>query len=117
MRANGTTRASLAVLIALSLALACIEARAADESSLVLKDGPDAPLTQTRCSVCHSLDYIQMNSPFLNASGWNAEVHKMISAMGAQIPEDEAARIAAYLTRYYGETELNTPHGVISPAP
>ena len=54
------------------------------------------------CGACHSLDYIQMNSPFLNATGWNAEVTKMIKAMGAPISDSDAKTIAEYLAKNYG---------------
>ena len=84
------------------LALAGVAARAADESSIVLKEGTDADLTRARCSICHSADYIAMNSVFLTRAGWDAEVHKMMKIMGAPITEAEAAQIVAYLTRYYG---------------
>lgn len=89
-------------IISVAVALASAATFAADESSIALKDGPDAALTVARCSVCHSADYIQMDSVFLNRAGWAAEVNKMIKVMGAPISEDEATRIVAYLTRYYG---------------
>jgi len=54
------------------------------------------------CGACHSLVYIQMNSPFLNAAGWNAEVTKMIKAFGAPISDGDAKDIAAYLAANYG---------------
>ena len=54
------------------------------------------------CGACHSLVYIQMNSPFLNAAGWNAEVTKMIKAFGAPISDADAKDIAAYLAANYG---------------
>jgi hypothetical protein len=43
-----------------------------------------------------------MNSPFLNAAGWNAEVTKMIKAFGAPISEVDAKVIADYLAKNYG---------------
>jgi hypothetical protein len=43
-----------------------------------------------------------MNSPFLNAAGWNAEVTKMIKAFGAPIGDADAKDIAAYLAANYG---------------
>jgi hypothetical protein len=43
-----------------------------------------------------------MNSPFLNAAGWNAEVTKMIKAFGAPINETDAKSIANYLAKNYG---------------
>jgi hypothetical protein len=90
------------IIGAAALTFASSAALAADESSLTLKDGPDAELTKARCSICHSTDYIPMNSVFLSRAGWTAEVNKMIKVMGAPIPEDDAAKIVAYLTRYYG---------------
>jgi hypothetical protein len=44
-----------------------------------------------------------MNSPFLNAAGWDAEVTKMISAFGAPISPDDAKIIADYLKANYGQ--------------
>ena len=38
------------------------------------------------CVMCHSLDYIQGNSPFMTRQVWEAEVTKMIKAYGAQVP-------------------------------
>jgi hypothetical protein len=50
---------------------------------------------------CHSLDYIQMNSPFLSAAVWDAEVGKMIKAFGAPIEDADAAAIKDYLKQNY----------------
>jgi uncharacterized membrane protein YecN with MAPEG domain len=83
-------------------ALASHAARAADESGVALKDGPDADLTRARCSICHSPDYIPMNSVFLTRAGWDAEVHKMMKVMGAPITDEEASRIVDYLAHHYG---------------
>jgi hypothetical protein len=43
-----------------------------------------------------------MNSPFLNAAGWDAEVAKMINAFGAPIDAADAKIIADYLKSNYG---------------
>ena len=43
-----------------------------------------------------------MNSPFLNAAGWDAEVTKMIKVMGAPIDDADAKAIKDYLTKNYG---------------
>ena len=43
-----------------------------------------------------------MNSPFLNAAGWDAEVTKMIKAFGAPIDDADAKVIADYLKANYG---------------
>jgi sulfite dehydrogenase (cytochrome) subunit B len=74
----------------------------ADESRLRLAAGPGADLTRARCAICHSLDYIQMNAPFLARSAWEAEVRKMIKVMGAPVAEAEVAPIVDYLVGRYG---------------
>jgi hypothetical protein len=75
---------------------------AAQEQPITLKAGPGLDKVQANCSTCHSLDYIQINSPFLNGAGWTAEVTKMIKAMGAPIGDDDAKAIIDYLTKNYG---------------
>jgi cytochrome c5 len=83
--------------------LACMPAVAADESHTRLKDGPGRELVEKNCVLCHSLDYIQMNSPFLDRKGWEASVNKMIKVMGAPVAEDDARAIIDYLVSRYGK--------------
>ncbi len=75
----------------------------AQESQLRLRDGPGRQLVEANCVMCHSLDYIPMNSPFLDRKGWEASVNKMIKAMGAPIAEAEAQKIVDYLAGQYGK--------------
>jgi hypothetical protein len=90
-------------MIALSIfaALAAFPA-AADEPVIQLKPGPELNKVEGNCGACHSLAYIQMNSPFLNAAGWDAEVTKMIKVFGAPIGDADAKDISAYLAKNYG---------------
>lgn len=74
-----------------------------DESQIRLKDGPGKDLVAGRCAICHSLDYITMNSPFLDQAGWEKEVGKMVKVMGAPVTEEEAATIVQYLNTQYGK--------------
>jgi mono/diheme cytochrome c family protein len=74
----------------------------ADEQVIKLKQGAGLDKVEGNCQACHSLAYIPMNSPFLNAAGWDAEVTKMIKAMGAPIDDADAKAIAAYLKANYG---------------
>jgi hypothetical protein len=74
----------------------------AEEQPVTLKQVPGLDKVEGNCAACHSLDYIKMNSPFLNAAGWDAEVTKMIKSFGAPIPDDEAKTIADYLKANYG---------------
>jgi sulfite dehydrogenase (cytochrome) subunit B len=74
----------------------------AQEQVIELKKAPGLDKVATNCAVCHSLDYIQMNSPFPNAALWDAEVTKMIKVYGAPIGDADAAVIVDYLKSNYG---------------
>ena len=74
----------------------------AEEKQIQLKEGPGLDKVESHCSGCHSLDYVQMNSRFLSAAGWEAEIAKMINAFGAQIDQADAKTIADYLNKNYG---------------
>ncbi|HET7767043.1 MAG TPA: cytochrome c [Burkholderiales bacterium] len=74
----------------------------AQESNVQLKDGPGRDKANA-CLACHSLDYIQMNSRFLDKAGWTASVNKMINAFGAPIPREDVEAIASYLAQNYGK--------------
>jgi hypothetical protein len=90
-----------AVSIAIMTALLAGSAAAA-EKPVQLKQAPGLDKVEANCGPCHSLDYIPMNSPFLNAAGWDAEVTKMINAFGAPIDQADAKTIADYLKANYG---------------
>ena len=87
--------------IALLAALIAAPAMA-DEKPISLKKAPGLEQVELGCNSCHSLDYIQMNSPFPNAALWDAEVTKMIKAFGAPITDADAKTIADYLKKNYG---------------
>ena len=74
----------------------------AQEQDIKLKPGLGLDQVEGNCAACHSLAYIPMNSPFLDAAGWNAEVTKMIKAMGAPISDANAKAITDYLNKNYG---------------
>jgi sulfite dehydrogenase (cytochrome) subunit B len=84
-----------------SVALFSLHA-SAGESTLKLKDDAASAAVVAQCSICHSLDYIQMNSRFMRAEGWQAEVRKMAKVMGAPIAESDIPALVDYLTRQYG---------------
>jgi mono/diheme cytochrome c family protein len=73
----------------------------ADESYVRLKEGPGKDKVLANCVVCHSADYVQMNSPFLDRKGWEGEVTKMVKVFGASIREEDVPQIVEYLTKYY----------------
>ena len=71
----------------------------ADEPAL--KPGPGLDVVQTSCAICHTLNYIRMNSVFLTPDAWKAEVTKMRAAYGAPIDDDNANTIIKYLSETY----------------
>jgi len=73
----------------------------AQEAKVQLKDGPGKDKAM-QCVACHSVDYIPMNSRFLNRAGWTAEVNKMINVFGAPIAKEDVDAIVSYLTQNYG---------------
>jgi mono/diheme cytochrome c family protein len=77
-------------------------AAAADEKPVELKQAAERDVVEANCAACHSLDYIQMNAPFLNEAAWDAEVTKMIKMFGAPIGDTDAKAIADYLKANYG---------------
>ena len=80
----------------------------AQEDKIVLKEGPGREKVQ-QCIACHSLDYIPMNSRFLDKAGWTASVNKMINAFGAPIAKEDVEAIAAYLAEHYGKPPAKQP--------
>lgn len=74
----------------------------ADEQVIKLKQATGVDKVEGNCAACHTLAYIPMNSPFLNAAGWTGEVTKMIKAYGAPIDDADAKAIADYLAKNYG---------------
>jgi mono/diheme cytochrome c family protein len=93
--------------LAIALLAALIAAPAtAQEKPIALKKGAGLDLVEANCGACHSLDYIQMNSPFLNATQWDASITKMIKVFGAPISEADARAIGDYLKANYGSEHV-----------
>lgn len=91
-----------AIVAIAALAVLALPARAGEEK-FRLKEAPGADKVRATCVACHSLDYIALNSPFLDRKGWDAVVTKMNKAFGAPVKPEDAAPIADYLARYYGK--------------
>jgi cytochrome c5 len=84
------------------LLVASVAAKA-DETSLRLAEGAGLTQVQANCSMCHSLDYILMNSPFQDKAGWEKTVNKMVKVMGAPLSADDIAVVVTYLDSHYGK--------------
>jgi mono/diheme cytochrome c family protein len=74
----------------------------AGEESVVLKEATGREVAELNCGACHSLDYIEMNAPFLDRKQWQATVTKMIDRFGAPIEEADVPAIVDYLATNYG---------------
>jgi hypothetical protein len=90
-------------IMALAAGLAFAAASQAGEETVKLKNGAGLEKVRASCVPCHSLDYIPLNSPFLDDKGWEAVVTKMVKAFGAPIKAEDQKPIAEYLARYYGK--------------
>jgi cytochrome c5 len=93
----------LAALAALAVP-AAVSSAAADEAPINLKDGPGKDAVESNCGGCHSLDYIPMNSPFLDRGKWDATIKKMMGPLGAPIDAKDVPAILDYLTKNYGSS-------------
>jgi cytochrome c5 len=80
-----------------------VTSQAADESGIALADGAGRERVVAACSMCHSLDYIVMNSPFQDQAGWEKTVKKMVTVFGAPLTAEDTAAIVAYLSSRYGK--------------
>lgn len=89
-----------AAILALGVALPA--AGFAGEEEVVLKDAPGREQVMDNCTLCHSVDYVRMNSPFMNKAAWEATTNKMVKVMGAPITPEDLKTIVAYLTKNYG---------------
>ncbi|WFU50355.1 cytochrome c [Sinorhizobium terangae] len=67
-----------------------------------LTPGANLDVVEENCAACHSLDYVAMNSPFLDEKGWRTEVTKMVNAFGAPIDAGDQEKIVEYLSTNYG---------------
>jgi hypothetical protein len=91
----------LSLLLGLAVAAGVVVAQ---ERRLELKDGPGRAQVEANCGSCHSLDYVVMNSPFLDRNGWDGSVTKMIKVFGAPISAEDAKAIVEYLSVNYGKS-------------
>jgi mono/diheme cytochrome c family protein len=90
----------MGALLLLTLGMAPAQA---DETAISLKNAKGLDAVEGNCGACHSLDYIQMNSPIQDEKGWSATVGKMVKAMGAPISNEDQKAIIAYLSANYSK--------------
>lgn len=92
----------IAILVSVPALALAIPAHAGEEK-VKLQDGAGVQVVRNNCVACHSLDYIPLNSPFLDEKGWEATVNKMANAYKAPIKEEDRKPIAEYLAKNYGK--------------
>jgi len=66
-----------------------------------LRDGAGRDLTEGRCIICHSVEYIPANAPAMNRAAWQKTIQKMKDRFGAPITDEEAKQILDYLDAHY----------------
>lgn len=85
-------------LMLVLLALASTDVSAEPTASA----GEGQEIFVARCSVCHSIDYVEMHARFGTREWWEGEVAKMRNVFKAPMSDDEARSIVEYLARAYG---------------
>ena len=90
-----------AALIALGAGSVLADQPPRDESGIQLQEAPGRELTVSHCAICHSLDYIPMNAPVMDAGAWKKSIQKMRERFGAPLTDEEAAQVLGYLSSNY----------------
>jgi sulfite dehydrogenase len=97
------------ILLCLSLGLAMVATSSRAESiqlppeTATFKAGPGVDVVNAQCLVCHSAEYVSIQSPNRPRSYWHGVVMKMKKTFGAQIPDDQIEPIVNYLVQTYGD--------------
>jgi len=103
-RATAARAARTGAVLACALAFAFTTVPViAGEEKVQIATAPGVDQVRANCIACHSLDYIQMNSPFLDRKGWEAVITKMEKAFGAPIRAEDKDAILNYLATAYGK--------------
>ena len=66
-----------------------------------LPPGPNKPLFEQKCVLCHSARYVTMQPPFSKVT-WEKSVKKMVDIYGAPISAAEQQQIVEYLVAIRG---------------
>ena len=93
-RKSGRFLSVLSALVSATCALA-------GEETIRLTDAPGHDMVASRCVTCHSLDYVTMNAPVLDRTGWEKTIRKMVDRFGAPISDEEVRQILDYLASNY----------------
>ena len=93
------------LLVAAALTLLTAAPARSDEQPVPIKAAPGHDAVENNCAGCHSLDYLRINSVFLDRKAWQAEVDKMVNVFGAPIEPKDVTTIVDYLASNYGTGE------------
>jgi len=66
-----------------------------------LRAGPGREATEANCSICHTVEYIPMNAPAMDRSGWQKSLQKMRERFGAPLSDADAQVVLDYLSANY----------------
>lgn len=118
---NRTTLFTLSffcALIAATVRAAPVEISLPPETATLRESTlPGYTIAQQKCSICHSVDYINFQPPGMNLEQWTAEMTKMQHSYGAPIDEHEISSIAAYLAVTYGSAKASDEDVIAASTP
>lgn len=66
---------------------------------------PGYNLTQQRCLICHSAEYVNFQPPSSTPAYWKATVLKMRKPFGAPLSDEDVEMITDYLVKTYGPAQ------------
>jgi cytochrome c5 len=76
--------------------------------------GPEVAIFESRCSICHTTQYIAQQR--LTLAQWEKTVTKM-KGWGAPISDDEVKSLSAYFALHYNPTTPPSPPTLVDPPP
>lgn len=87
--------------LALLLVLLGGLARALAAEPAPLRTAPGRDATEANCSICHTVEYIPMNAPAMDRTGWQKSLQKMRERFGAPLSDADAQTVLDYLSANY----------------
>lgn len=89
-------------------------ATAAAPTTTAFPPGPEVAIFESRCSICHTTQYIAQQR--LTLAQWEKTVTKM-KGWGAPISDDEVKSLSAYFALHYNPTTPPSPPTLVDPPP
>lgn len=92
-----------ALVLAAATSAVALEIKLPGETAIYKPSSlPGYNLTQQRCLICHSAEYVNFQPPTSTPAYWKATVLKMRKPFGAPLSDEDVEMITDYLVKTYG---------------